>query len=66
MLFIGTKEKLEVIPFDQARPDFYVEAIDGEFKAQGFYKGNQHQLYLEICSKLKLKSRQRFGLSNAF
>lgn len=32
MLFIGTKEKMEVIPFDQTRPDFYVEAIDGEFK----------------------------------
>jgi hypothetical protein len=32
MLFIGTKEKLEEIPFDQARPDFYVETIDGEFK----------------------------------
>ena len=32
MLFIGTKEKLEVIPFDKSRPDFYVEAIDGEFK----------------------------------
>ena len=32
MLFIGTKEKLVEIPFDQARPDFYVEAIDGEFK----------------------------------
>ncbi len=32
MLFIGTKEKMEIIPFDQTRPDFYVEAIDGEFK----------------------------------
>jgi hypothetical protein len=32
MLFIGIKEKLEVIPFDQTRPDFYVEVFDGEFK----------------------------------
>lgn len=32
MLFIGTKEKLEVIPFDPACPDFFIEAIDGEFK----------------------------------
>jgi len=27
MLFIGIKEKLEVIPFDQTRPDFYVEVL---------------------------------------
>jgi len=32
MLFIGTKEKLEEIPFDKERNNLYVEAIDGEFK----------------------------------
>ena len=32
MLFIGTIEKLEEAPFDNDRPDLYIEAIDGEFK----------------------------------
>jgi hypothetical protein len=32
MLFIGTKEKLEEVPFDKERPDLYVEEINGEFK----------------------------------
>jgi len=32
MLFIGTKEKLEEIPFDKECNNLYVEAIDGEFK----------------------------------
>lgn len=30
MLFIGTKEKLEEVPFDKERPDLYIEAIKGD------------------------------------
>lgn len=32
MLFIGTKEKLEEIPFDKEHPDIYMEAINEEFQ----------------------------------
>ncbi len=32
MLFIGTKEKLEEIPFDKEHPDIYIEAINEEFQ----------------------------------
>lgn len=32
MLFIGTKEKLEEIPFDKEHPNIYIEAINEEFQ----------------------------------
>ena len=30
MLFIGTQEKLQVIPFDEDKPNFHIEEVTGE------------------------------------
>lgn len=35
MLFIGTKEKLEEIPFNVEIPNIYIEAINEEYKVIG-------------------------------